>query len=88
MKVKLTKKQIEILKHIHENEETIVVSGKEAFYGNERTAIKTVYNLLRACCISADGYLGSDKTQYYNINGTGIKAYKQGYIELPDELFK
>ena len=87
MKIKLTKKQTEVLKFLDDNQdESIAVSGKEAFYGNEQTNIKLIYNLLKLCCISADGYLGNDKTQYYIINGTGKDAHKQGFVELSDEF--
>ncbi len=84
MKFKLTKKQIEILKYLDENDQDIIVNGNEAWYGINKTNVRMVYSLVRLVLISEDGYLSG----HYNINSTGIEAYKQEFVELPNGLVR
>ena len=69
----LTKRQIEILKIMHENENTddgeIVYEKGIGYLGLERIASRTIFALLRVCCISLNQYSGS--IERYHINGTG-----------------
>lgn len=69
----LTKRQIEILKIMYDNENTddgeIVYEKGIGYLGLERIAPRTVFALLRVCCISLDQYGGG--VEHYHINGTG-----------------
>ncbi len=69
----LTKRQIEILKIMHENENTddgeIVYNKGIGYLGLETVASRTIFALLRLCCISLDQYGG--RVEYYHINETG-----------------
>ena len=69
----LTKRQIEILKIMHDNEDTedgeIVYEKGTGYIGLEKIAPRTIFALLRVCCISLDQYGGS--MEHYHINGTG-----------------
>lgn len=87
MKIKLTKKQIEILKFMDENEEDILCSGNEVWYGDNKTNNKLLNSLLRLCLIKDNDY-NENSSIYYTINGDGIKAYKEGYVNIPDEAIK
>ena len=69
----LTKRQIEILKIMYDNENTddgeIVYEKGIGYLGLERIAPRTIFGLLRLCCISLDQYGGD--MEHYHINGTG-----------------
>lgn len=69
----LTKRQIEILKIMYDNEDTddgeIVYDKGTGYVGLEKIAPRTIFSLLRLCCISADQYGGA--IEHYHINGTG-----------------
>ncbi len=69
----LTKRQIEILKIMYDNENTddgeIVYEKGIGYLGLERIAPRTIFALLRLCCISLDQYGGH--IERYHINGTG-----------------
>lgn len=81
MKHILTKRQIEVLKHIHENDSDIVSSYGETYYGDNKTNMKLVASLLRLALIKCDDYTNFNTTERYFINSDGIKAYQQGFIE-------
>ena len=69
----LTKRQIEILKIMYDNEDTddgeIIYEKGIGYLGLERIAPRTIFALLRLCCISLDQYSGN--IERYHINGTG-----------------
>ncbi len=69
----LTKRQLEILKIMYDNEDTddgeIVYDIGIGYLGLERIAPRTIFALLRVCCISMDQYGGG--IEHYHINGTG-----------------
>lgn len=76
----LTKRQIEILQLMVDNEDTddgeLVLEKGEAWIGLEKTSPKTVFNLLRAMVISQDQYSVVGGFERYHINSTG-KEYLQ-----------
>jgi len=78
----LTKRQIEILKIMHDNENTddgeIVYEKGVGYLGLERIAPRTIFTLLRLCCISLDQYSGV--MERYHINGTG-----EDFLKCEDE---
>lgn len=78
-KVKLTKRQIEVLKTIHEQETDILHSFGDTYFGDEKTNMKLVDNLLRLCLIKCDDFSNFQETERYVITSTGIEAYKNGY---------
>lgn len=69
----LTKRQIEILQIMHYNKDTedgeIVYDKGVGYIGLEKIAPRTIFALLRLCCISLD-QIGCSM-EYYRINGTG-----------------
>ncbi len=69
----LTKRQIEILKIMYDNEDTddgeIVYDKGIGYLGLKRIAPRTIFALLRVCCISLDQFGGG--MEHYHINGTG-----------------
>ena len=69
----LTKRQIEILKIMHDNENTddgeIVYDKGIGYLRLERISPRTIFALLRLCCVSLDQYGGG--MEHYHINDTG-----------------
>ena len=74
----LTKRQIEILEIMYNNENTddgeIVYEKGTGYLGLERIAPRTIFALLRLCCISLDQYPGN--IERYHINETGENFLK------------
>jgi len=53
-----------------DEEEEMVVEGREVWVGDEQTNTKVLYGLLKLCFISEDSF-SSEKVQHYNINNSG-----------------
>lgn len=69
----LTKRQIEILKIMYDNKNTddgeIIYEKGIGYLRLDRIAPRTIFALLRLCCISEDQYGGG--IEHYHINETG-----------------
>jgi len=88
MRIKLTKRQLEVLRILKEEEESILFDKGGGWYaGCEPTNGKLVNSLLRLCLLRADDNNRYGQTEYYEINGSGEEALETGYADI-SELYK
>lgn len=75
----LTRRQIEVLKIMVENEDNengeIVYEKGVGYIGLEKISSRTLFALLRCCCISQDSY--NSGCEHYYINSTGKEWLQQ-----------
>lgn len=82
--VKLTKRQWEVLKLMHDTDEELVGSGRYWYVGYEKVGIKTVYALLRYVLISGwdSGRDACGALQYLHLNESG-----RGYLSGEEMIY-
>lgn len=67
----ITKRQLEILRIMRDDEEELVYYGGEAWLGNERVSSRSLFALLRVCAISLDTFSKVGAFERYHLNETG-----------------
>jgi len=73
----LTKRQLQILRKMRDEDEELVYEGRCCYVGLERTSSATVTALLRACALRADQF-NKGKVERYTINETGREILSEG----------
>lgn len=79
----LTKRQLEALRKMRDDDEEIAYERGRCYIGDERFGARTFWALLRHCAISQTDCSGG-AVEYYRINETG-----NGYLDgkdMPPEL--
>lgn len=79
MKTSLTKRELEVLQKMKENELLTYSKGSGWWIGEEKTSGRLAMSLLRNCLISEDSFCaGRDNYVNYYINETGESALDFG----------
>ncbi len=73
----LTRRQIQILRMMRDEDEELVYSKGEAYVGYEHIAPRTVFALIRAMAISMDQFSELGKCERYTINETGLELLRK-----------
>ena len=73
----LTRRQLQILRMMRDNDEELVYSKGQAYVDYEQVAPRTVFALLRAMAISMDQFSDVGKCERYTINETGLKLLEE-----------
>lgn len=78
--MKLTKRQRDALRRMHDCEEELVYERGECYVGDEKYSARTFFALLRLCAISHDSTSassGSGGLEVYTVNETGRNLLKE-----------
>ena len=73
----LTKRQIEILRLMRDQDEELIYERGQGYVDVERVSGRTVFGLLRACAIRADSFNKVGGCERYSINETGLELLKK-----------
>ena len=87
--MRLTARQREILEGLRDDSSglDLVEEGLEAWFGDERTSVRTIIFFLRHCLISLESNEGC-RCRYYRINEWGCRALDDPSFEPDIELAK
>lgn len=73
----MTKRELDILQFMRDEDEELVISAGEAMVGLERTSIALAYSLLRCVAIRLDPYSEVGKFERYTITEEGRKILRE-----------
>ena len=74
----LTKRQLEVLRIMRDEDEDLVYERGEGYVGDERISGRTLFALLRCCAIRAEDGSEPGGFERYTINETGLGYLEQG----------